>query len=295
MPVRPGSAPARAGAPISAGSGMTTGSEWTGRVGTAWADEWRRTDRSFGALTDRLVEVAGAGNFDFALDVGCGAGEVSCRLAAANPEARIRGVDISAELLCVARERGADQPNLIFEEADAAAWRAPPAERPDLLVSRHGVMFFAEPVAAFANLRAQAAPGARIVFSCFRRAGENEWAAALTEIVPQPSAPADPGAPGPFAFGDPARVERILGGAGWKELVFEPFDYAMVVGEGADAVEDALGYFQRIGPAARGLAGLPDAERAVACKRLRALLASRRTADAVAMPSAAWIVSASRG
>ena len=292
MRAPPGSVPASAAARISDGKPVTTGSEWTGRVGTAWADEWRRTDRSFGALTDQLLEVAEASSFSSALDIGCGAGEVSCRLAAAHPEASVRGVDISGELLAVARDRGAELANLVFSEADAAAWCAPASNRPDLLVSRHGVMFFDDPVAAFTNLRRGAAPAARLAFSCFRRASENEWAAALAAIVPAPSAPADPEAPGPFTFGDPARVERILGAAGWRDLDFERLDYTMVAGEGAQAVDEAVAYFQRIGPAARALSELPPAERADARARLRALVESRHAGDRVSLPSAAWIVTA---
>ena len=274
---------------------MTTRSEWTGRVGSAWAAEWRRTDRSFGALTDRLLAAAQAERFTSALDIGCGAGEVSCRLAATQREAQVLGIDISTELLAVARERGAGQGNLAFAEADAAAWRAAPGTRPDLLVSRHGVMFFADPVAAFAHLRGEAAPDARLVFSCFRQASDNEWVAALAGVVPRASAPAEPDAPGPFAFGDPARVERVLGEAGWRDPGFESFDYSMVAGEGAQAVDEALAYFQRIGPAASALAELAEADRAAARERLRALLERRRTSDGVAMPSAAWIVTASSG
>ena len=76
---------------------MTDSSEWVGRVGTAWAEEWRRTDRSFGALTDRLLDPAAIGTFDGALDIGCGAGELVGRLAGRRPAARVAGIDISPE------------------------------------------------------------------------------------------------------------------------------------------------------------------------------------------------------
>ncbi len=74
---------------------MTDQSEWTGKVGNAWADEWKRTDRSFGPVTDRLLEVAQAKGFAQVLDVGCCAGAVSLAPAAGDPTARVIGVDIS--------------------------------------------------------------------------------------------------------------------------------------------------------------------------------------------------------
>ncbi|MEC7161953.1 MAG: class I SAM-dependent methyltransferase, partial [Pseudomonadota bacterium] len=119
---------------------MTDQSEWTGKVGNVWADEWRRTDRSFGPVTERLLQVAQATPFAQALDIGCGAGEISVDLAKGAPSSRVLGVDISDDLLDVARARSSNLPNLRFELADAASWMAGEAEKPDLLVSRHGVM-----------------------------------------------------------------------------------------------------------------------------------------------------------
>lgn len=269
---------------------MTEASEWTGRVGHSWAEEWPRTDRSFGALTGRLLDV---GPFVAALDIGCGAGELTERLAATHPDARIIGVDISPELLAVARERCRQLPNASFAQADAASWSSTATPRPDLLISRHGVMFFADPVAAFAHLRAQAAPGARLRFSCFRARETNAWVTALASVLPAPviAAP-DPAAPGPFAFGDPPRVRAILEKAGWREIAFEPVDYAMIAGEGEEAVDEALAYFQRIGPAARAIAELPAEERPAVRQRLRAMLGAHHADGRVALPAAAWIVTA---
>ncbi|WP_240782167.1 class I SAM-dependent methyltransferase [Qipengyuania sediminis] len=268
------------------------GEEWTGRLGQTWTQEWQRTDRSFGVLTDRLVD--GAGSFAAALDIGCGAGEVTVRLAAANPQAQVVGVDVSPDLLGEARARCAALRNARFELADAARWNAG-ATRPDLLISRHGVMFFADPIQAFAHLRSTAAGGASLRFSCFRARGENEWASALASVLPPPAVPPDPHAPGPFAFADAERVAGILGGAGWREIAFDKVDYAMVTGVGADPVEDAADYFQRIGPAARAFADLPPAARAEASRRLRAVLEGYRHGGTVALPAAGWIVTARTG
>lgn len=271
---------------------MTDGGEWMGRVGSAWAEEWHRTDRSFGELTRVLLDPTQVSDFDMALDIGCGAGEISCGLAIAYPTARVLGIDISPELLAVARRRGAGIANVRFAEADAASWVHERGHRPELLISRHGVMFFADPVVAFAHLRGQATPGARLRFTCFRTTAENEWVRLLAAAVPLPAVPADQTAPGPFAFGDPARVERILAAAGWGEIAFRPVDFAMIAGEGEGAVEEALSYFRRIGPAARVMAELPERERVLALERLQARLKAHCRDSRVALPAAAWVVTA---
>lgn len=272
---------------------MTDQSEWTGKVGNAWAEEWQRTDRSFGPVTDRLLAIAQAKGFAQAFDIGCGAGEVSLALAAGDPTARVIGVDVSGDLLEAARQRGAGQQNLRFELGDAARWVFGAGEQPDLIVSRHGVMFFGDPVAAFVHITEQAAPSARLVFSCFRELKENTWVRELAAVLPPSGDPApDPDAPGPFAFGRRTRVEDILARAGWQDIAFEPIDYEMVGGEGADAVADALSYFLRIGPAARAIGALGEAERDAAMARLRAMLERHCVDGRVALPAAGWIVTA---
>lgn len=267
------------------------GSEWQGRTGESWATEWRRTDRSFAAITERLLQAFRDIPAREVLDVGCGAGELSLAVARARPDAQVTGVDISPALVETARERAAHLPNARFFLADAAVWR-PSGARPDLVVSRHGVMFFDDPVAAFANLAGGAAPGCRLAFSCFRAPGLNPFFTDVGRLLPPPAIPADPHAPGPFAFADPARVEAILAQAGWHDIACEPFDCAMVVGAGDYPVEDAMAYFHTIGPAGRARADLPETEYAVFRERLRALVESRRDGGIVAFGAAIWIVTA---
>lgn len=269
---------------------MTTGSEWTSKVGGSWAREWERTDRSFGALTERLIEFACSAEFSHALDVGCGAGETSLLLAGCG-SGRVTGIDISAELLSVARTRGRGVPQLDFVEADAARWQ-PTTGRVDLVASRHGVMFFDQPVSAFASLRNNAQAGSRLVFSCFRSRAENEWVTSLDGIVESDEPVGETAAPGPFAFGNRDHVAAVLSDAGWRDIEFEPVDYAMVAGEGDDPLADALSYFLRIGPAARKVAELEGEAKQAATARLAAVLQSYLSNGKVALPSAAWIVSA---
>ena len=275
---------------------MTGAGEWTGRVGGVWAKEWQRTDRSFGELTDRLLDPTALSSFSHALDIGCGAGEISIALATRNPNAAITGLDISSDLLAIARERAAELPNVAFHHADAATWHLDKAAiAPDLLISRHGVMFFDHPVAAFAHLRLLASTNALLRFSCFRERNANGWAELLQGILPEPPTTPDPHAPGPFAFGNEDRVSVILRDAGWKDIAFEPLDYAMIAGEGEDALEEAVAYFLRIGSAASAIAALEGATRERAIANLRAMLADHREQDRIVLPAATWIVTANAG
>ena len=269
---------------------MTEAHDWAGRVGDTWATEWRRTDRSFGALADRLnaAILAAAPDAGRALDIGCGAGSTAIALARARPGLAVTGADLSSALLATARDRAAGLANLDFVEGDAT--RAAAAIAPvDLMVSRHGVMFFADPVSAFAALHAAAAPGASLVFTCFRDPAQNLWASELVAAVTgAPPAPRED-APGPFAFAERDRVERILADAGWSDAAAEPVDYANRAGEGADPVADAVEFFTRIGPAAPLLRDLPTAARDAALARIAAVCERFCTGDTIDFPAAAWL------
>lgn len=273
---------------------MTDASEWQGRVGQSWAAEWRRTDRSFGPLTEHVLRRHREIPFARGLDIGCGAGELTLALARATPEARITGIDISPQLVAIARERGGNLANTDFVVADAATWRPGEGASPDLLVSRHGVMFFDDPVGAFAHLADMAAPGARLLFSCFRDRSENPFFTEPARLLPHAEPAPAPDAPGPFAFADRARVEAILTRAGWREPAFEPFDFPMVAGTGAEPIEDAIGYFSRIGPVARAVRELGAGERERFLDRLCELLSRHVNEGIVTMRAAAWIVTAHR-
>lgn len=271
---------------------MSTIVDWRGRVGSSWAEEWERTDRSFGILTDQLMGKASEQPFMRGLDIGCGAGEVSLGLARGHAGAEIRGVDVSEALVEVARRRASYLGNVSFEVADAANWSAP-AYEPDLLVSRHGVMFFDDPVSSFRHLREIAKSHARLVFSCFRDLSENSWASRVEGFLPPGSIIApDRFSPGPFAFSDKVHVEGILQDAGWQDVRFLPVDYGYVAGTGPNAVDDAIDYFTKIGPAARAAATLDKEGHASFIGRLRRFLANNVSDNIIALRAAAWIVSA---
>jgi len=278
---------------------MTEAYEWRGRVGDVWAEEWRRTDRTLAPVNDALVAAATAEAEPFddprILDVGCGAGATSLALAAAIADAAIVGIDLSETLIAAARERaGEGAGNLRFEVGDAARW-TPARAGFDLLVSRHGVMFFEEPVAAFAHLRGLAGADARLLFSCFRDRADNHWVTALRPIFERFAAGAlaapDP-AVGPFAFADPARIDAILTAAGFAPPDIRPLDFDFVAGAGEDPLADAVSYFRRIGPFAALLRELDERSAGAAVEALAEIAARHRTGNRILFRAAAWIVTA---
>lgn len=272
---------------------MTGAQDWLGRVGQSWAAEWQRTDLSFSELTPhlrrRVSDIAGAN----ILDIGCGAGELSLLVARDRPYAFVHGIDLSPALIEAAKSRITADDNIVFDLANAAEWTCEPGARPDVLMSRHGVMFFGDPIAAFSHLRGQAEPGAGLVFSCFRTVADNPFFNEFGRILPPADGPLpDPHAPGPFAFSDKDRVAGILADAGWRDIAFERLDFSMIAGAGEDPVEEAMAYFARIGPAARAIAELPAEQRPAMREKVRELAQQNCADGRVAMDASVWIVSA---
>ena len=267
-------------------------SEWQGQAGETWATEWRRTDRSFSAVTEKLLSRTRGLSFNQVLDVGCGAGELSLAMARGRPDVRVIGVDVSPALVTAARRRGENHANLSFELADAAQWAPPEGFAAQLVISRHGVMFFDDPPAAFANLAAGADSGAHLLFSCFRSPAENPFFTDVARLLPDqpPAPPAD--APGPFGFARRERIEQVLSEGGWESIAIDPFDFAMVVGAGENPVEDALSYFTAIGPAAVAARTLEPVAREAFFDRVRQLARANTRDRIVALAAAGWIVSA---
>ena len=168
------------------------------------------------------------------LDVGCGTGDTTRVAARRAVDGDALGVDLSTGMLARGRERAAEEglTNVTFEQADAQV--EPFADgRFDVVISRFGVMFFSDPVAAFANLARATRPGGRLALVVWQPFAGNEWVevprAALALGRDLPPIPED--VPGPFGLADPDRVERILGDAGWSDVVLGdvsvPYDYGV--------------------------------------------------------------------
>lgn len=199
---------------------------WNGPAGRAWVEMQDLLDGMMKPFEALLVDAAAGGTR--VLDIGCGTGSTTLAIARSlDGAAHCIGLDISAPMLALARQRAAAAGSTAtFIEADAQTHAFEPAAF-DRLVSRFGVMFFADPARAFANLRAAAAPGALLHLIVWRGAAENPFmttaeraAAALLPELP----PRRPDAPGQFALADPAKVEALLARAGWTEVALAPLD-----------------------------------------------------------------------
>jgi SAM-dependent methyltransferase len=215
----------------------------------AWAAAWPKRERLTDAVTPFLLEASGARPGQRVCDIGCGGGASTIALArAVAPGGEAVGVDLSAPLLELARRRADGVANVRFVRADVQT--TPLHEPPfDLAVSQFGVMFFDEPLAAFAAIRRLVVPGGRLVFACWQGVEENPWhmGTALRPLLPPPPVPAPGKSPvGPFALGDDEYVREILEGAGYGRVTSA--EHRISVRAPADAVVD---------PSLFGLMGIP--------------------------------------
>src|SRR3954468_19357883 len=272
--------------------------DWNGQTGERWVANQARLDARLEVFGQATIEAAAPATGERVLDVGCGAGAGSRPLAArVGPGGQVLGVDISEPLISRARARAPRDTPALFRVADASSAELPEGAF-DILFSRFGVMFFDDPTKAFAHMRRALKPGGRVAFVCWRGVAENDWMrlpmGAIKGIVP-PRAPPDPEAPGPFSFGDPERVARILTAAGFTDIAIAPFDASVPFGEGGTrdaAIDDAVKMALEVGPLSRALADQPDDIRARASAAVRAAFAGRPGQRSVMIDSATWIVTA---
>jgi SAM-dependent methyltransferase len=267
---------------------------WNGPAGERWRARQHDQDILLAPIAQLLLQQAAPAPGEAVLDIGCGCGVTTIELAQrVAPGGRAVGVDISAPMLERARERAPAGLPVEFIEADATAY-AFEAGAADLLFSRFGVMFFAEPRKSFANIRGGLRRGARLAFACWREPRRNPWLTLPLEEayrhVPR-LPPTDPEEPGPFAFADERRVRDILEGAGFAAVRLEPVDLALDIGIGR-GIESALETALAVGPTSRALEGQPPELRAAAADAIRAALTRYQAGNLVALPGAIWIVTA---
>jgi len=267
---------------------------WNGPGGQRWADRQQSQDVVLAPVSNVLVDRAKAMAGERIVDVGCGCGAISIALAQkVGRTGHVLGIDISAPMLARARQLAPADARIDFALADATIYPFDPASF-DLLVSRFGVMFFAEPARSFANMRKALRPSGRLVFACWRDPRENPFFMAPLQAVYKhaPRLPQlGPEDPGPFSFASETRVRRILGEAGFHEVALEPCNLSLdiAVGRGLDA---AVGSALEIGPAARALAEQPPDVVAAAKNSIREALAPFARGQSVPLPGAIWIVTA---
>jgi len=271
---------------------------WNGLAGEKWVRLERRLDEGLQPFADGLFAAARLRPGERVLDVGCGCGATTLEAARrVGPEGRAVGVDISAIMLTRARQRAEELSlaNASFELLDAQSDRLPPAEF-DAIVSRFGMMFFAHPEAAFANLLTALRPGGRIAFVCWQKLEANPWMllptlAAMQHVTVQ--RPADPHSPGPFAFADAERVRRLMESAGWQDVAIARFEIPFASG-GGGTLDETVDFMMEMGPAAPALREADSATRARVRQAVYEALEPFEKSGGVLMDAAAWIFTARR-
>ncbi|WP_183698261.1 class I SAM-dependent methyltransferase [Rhizobium sp. BK049] len=237
-----------------------------------------------------LRDAADVGADDRVLDIGCGAGQTTREAARAASQGEAVGVDISVEMLQIARRRSADEGlrNVVFEQADAQ-FHAFPAASFDLCISRFGVMFFADPAAAFANIGRAMRPGARLVWMVWQSQERNEWSGAIRQAL-APGTVVSAGGPDPFSLGDPPIAKDLLSAAGFTSIDFADLREPVFYGPDVDAASDALAGLYLV----KDALAHTDEPPGKPLQRLRELLEAHRTPEGVFFDSRAWIITARR-
>ena len=269
---------------------------WNGPAGETWVKLQSRLDAQLAPLGHLAMDRAAIRPGEVVLDVGCGTGETTLEISRRVGETgKVLGVDVSRPMLSLARQRleAAGLSQARFEEGDAQSHDFD-RDSFDLVFSRFGVMFFADPVAAFTNLRAALGKEGRLVFVCWRPAAENAWVAvpmmAAFKHIPEPPPP-PPGGPGEFAFADRDRVHRILAGAGFRDIAIEPQDM-LIGGSSLDVTVDTT---LSMGPVAAALREADPAKREPVAYALREAFSPYDGSAGVRLGAAVWIVHATKG
>ena len=266
---------------------------WNGPIGHLWADAQEKRDRDHAPMTEALLKLAAASPGEHVLDIGCGSGTTTLRLAEdVRAQGCVVGVDLSGPMLAVAERRARETgSHARFIEADATDYPFKPKSF-DLATSQFGVMFFADPVASLANVFAALKEGGRIAFVCWRASTENPWSAvpesAAKPLLP-PMEPLPPDAPGRYAFANPDRVKSILLRAGFHAPEIQKFDAQIHLGMTPEAAASSS---IDGGPLARTLAEVDEDTRKSVREAVTARLAREMGPGGISLTAACWLVTA---
>ena len=224
---------------------------WNSDSANYWISQKQALDQLLEPWARLLLDAADLSGRENIADIGCGSGATTLKFAASlNMTGRITGIDLSKRLIdtaiSTAQERALE--NVSFVEADAAQYRFHSPQ--DLMISRCGVMFFGDFVAAFSNLRASLNNTGRVLFVVWRAPEENDWyqfpvrcAAAFSEEEQQQF---DPNAPGAFALADSSRVQNILEAAGFRNIRLRAVTEKLCVGQTVQSAADMFLAMDRI-------------------------------------------------
>ena len=267
---------------------------WDGEEGDRWADHAERYEATGRRVWRRFLDTRPISVADVVLDIGCGTGTSTLDAARIASAGSALGVDLSARMLARARQRAKAEglTNVRFEQADAQVHPFE-ADAFDVAISSFGAMFFADPVAAFANIARGLRPGGRLAALTWRELARNEWltalrgALAMGRQLPEPP----PGAPGPFGLADPDRVRAVLGAAGFDQVGFQAIDEPIELGTDAD---DAFAFVRTMGMVHGLTQDLDEAARATALDQVHAMLRAHQSDQGVLLEASAWLVTARR-
>lgn len=279
---------------MSASTPTTRGAAfWNSTMGHAWVSQQAVISDVFTSVTSVSLDAAAAKPGEHVIDIGCGTGDTLLEFAkVVEASGAALGVDVSVPMLDLAKHRAAEAgySNVSCVVADAMTYAFEPRWA-DLAYSRFGVMFFEDPVKAFANVRTGLKPGGRLVFVCFRTMAESPWfrvpiEAARPHLPAQP--PADPLAPGMFSFARDERIRGILSDAGFREIELRPVDVPM---HGKDIMQ-SMAFITHAGPLPALLESGSEEQRTRAAEAVREALAANIEADGRGLRVGLWLVSA---
>ncbi len=266
---------------------------WNGPGGHTWVARQEHTDITLAPMTEALLAFAAPRPGERVLDIGCGCGATTLEFArAVGIAGRVAALDISGPMLAEgkARAKAAGIANIDWQQADPATAAL---DGYDLLTSAFGLMFFGDPVSAFANMRRAASPGARMAFVCWRPLAENPWMEvpmnAVSRHLPPRPRPA-PNAPGMFAFADPEFVSEVLTAAGWTPPRLKKLDLDLDIAAGR-GLEEAVVQSTQIGAVNSWLRNQPAEVLSATIASLREALAAHVDGAKVCLPGAMWLVS----
>ncbi|MFI0192102.1 class I SAM-dependent methyltransferase [Streptomyces sp. NPDC017082] len=268
---------------------------WNGYEGEQWARSHDRWDAVNDGFNQPLLDAAALSETDRVLDIGCGAGRTTRLAARRARQGEAVGLDLSGPMLGRARESALRErvENVSFVQGDAQV-HAFDAEGFDAVISRYGMTFFTDPVAAFANLHRALRPGGRLAFICAAEAEANEWLEALASlegILPLGGF-GKPGGPGMFSLTDPDRIRALITAGGFAGAEVRRSE---VPGRwGADAA-DAAAFLLDSGPGRHLLGQVGPPDQARARQALTAALRRHEADSAVWLRSSSWLVTAVRG
>lgn len=270
---------------------------WNGPAGRHWTDRQQLQDVILAPVSKVLIESAGIKAGEAIIDVGCGCGATSFDLLKqVGSTGRVTGIDISEPMLSRARELAPTGAPIDFVLADATVYPFVEGST-DLLFSRFGVMFFAEPPESFANMRKALRPDGRLAFACWRTPRDNPWMMlGLQEAYKHvPKLPEmKPDDPGPFSFASEERVHRILEQAGFVNIGMQRADLSLDIATGR-GLEAAIETTLAIGPTSRALESQPPDKIEATTKSIRTALAAHQKGDTIPLGGSIWIVTAANG